>query len=87
MLEPGAGFSAQDGQAARMKPAMNRQEYEAIAVPLLARVGVKPNAKVIEDKIKLPVMGNVPVTGCPCCIYSRGQSSSTVHVVAAASRC
>jgi hypothetical protein len=54
---------------------MNRQEYEAIAVPLLARVGVKPNANVFEEKIDLPVMGNAPGTARACCIYFRGESS------------
>jgi hypothetical protein len=38
-----------------MKRAMNRQEYEAITIPLLARVGVKPNPNVFQGTIKMPM--------------------------------
>jgi hypothetical protein len=49
MLASGASF----GYVPGMKLPMNRAGYEAIDVPLLARVGVKPNANVFKDMINL----------------------------------
>jgi hypothetical protein len=42
-----------------MKRVMNRQEYEAIQVPPLARVGVKLNPKQSKDGNNLPYVDRI----------------------------